>query len=301
MTLQRMIRSFALIGTAVSTLVLGLAPSAGAQHWKTDGSPADLDPPLEFSKLNIQTVDSVRVAAWYVPPAAGSRSPAPGIVVLPGDEDTMVQRLDIVEALSRRGYAVITYDARGRGASDPSAPPPAAYVTLGDLEDAHAALDILWMTRGVDTTRVAVYGEGRGAYTAFALARARPVLRALISVSCPVNIQELQVVYDRHGDGVKKEIPKDWQRKWEPDKVLNRWNGATLFIGGSRDLVTPAWMAETLYSKCTQTKELWIVEGADHGGERSPRAVAGATYWERVIGFLDRELSKPPHKDWPKR
>ena len=293
MTFRRLARAVAL------GLMILCAPAA-AQHWQTGRSPADLDPPLKFSKLNIQTVDSVRVAAWYLPPDGGA-TPAPGVLVLPGDGDTMEDRLDVVSNLARRGYAVITFDARGRGASDPHLPPPNAYVTLGDLEDAHAALDILLMTQGVDTTRVAVYGEGRGAYAGWALVRARPVVRALVSVSCPVNMQELQVVHDRHGDGARVERPKEWQRKWEPDKVLNRWNGATLFIGGTRDLVTPAWMAEELHKKCTEAKELWIIEGADHSEARSPRKVAGEAYWDRVTAYLDRELSRPPHKDWPKR
>lgn len=58
-----------------------------------------------------------------------------------------------------------------------------------------------------------------------------------------------------------------------------------LFIHGDRDDFVPVSMVYPLYEACNAEKELFIVEGAGHGGARG---VSGEAYWEKVFSFISR-------------
>ena len=48
------------------------------------------------------------------------------------------------------------------------------------------------------------------------------------------------------------------------------------------------WMSEKIYSLLPSTKELWIVEGAEHGGGRGP--LGNFTLLKRGFDFLEKNL-----------
>jgi fermentation-respiration switch protein FrsA (DUF1100 family) len=61
-----------------------------------------------------------------------------------------------------------------------------------------------------------------------------------------------------------------------------------LIIGGTADTSIPASMPRALFQAAHEPKELWLVDGADHGFER---ATAGPDIFdERVRIFLDKAL-----------
>jgi len=286
-----------ILAFAAAAVLVSPPAMHAADPWSYPRSPADLDPALEFVKLNIHTPDGARLAAWYVP----GEGRGPAVLVLPGDKDTMSDRLDVLQGLAGRGYRVLTFDLRGRGRSDPFRTDPRAFVVPAYLEDAHSALDILWSRPDVDTTKVAVYGESLGAFLAFALARERPEARAVISVSSPYNAKTFHEVQERHSRSEVRIVPEEWERKHEPEKALDRFRGAVLFVGGELDLLTPAWMAEDLHRRFDRAKELWIVAGASRDRGSTVRERTGAQLYERIDAFLDRELAKAPHKGWPRK
>ncbi len=282
--------------------VAGSAPPSASPHPAT---PATLSPPLEYQNLRITTPDSVYLAAWYVPArdSAGAVRArlGPAVLIVPREDDTMADRLPMIAALARRGFGVFTFDHRGTGGSGAFRPEPGALVEPEYLVDVHSALDILLTRAGVDSSRIAVYGASRGAWLALALVGERPQPRAVVAVSPPFNGKEWVNVLDRYDPGRKHVIPKDWKRSHDPDEVTDRYNDAILFIAGDADLSTPAWMAEDLYRKYPRPKDLWIVEGAAHSGDRTPERVAGPAYYGRIAAFLERELARPPHRGWPRR
>jgi pimeloyl-ACP methyl ester carboxylesterase len=195
----------------------------------------------------------------------------------------------------------MTFDHRGRGASGDFFIDRRALLYPQFLEDAHAALYILWERPEVDTAKVALYGESLGAYLALALAGERPETRAVVAVSPPYSFERWLPVLQRENPDERRFVPEGWKRRWDADKVVNRFNGAILFIGGDRDLTTPAWMAEDLHRRYPRRKELWIVPGAGHAGPEAPARVAGELYYGRIADFLKRELEKAPHRGWPDR
>ncbi len=288
-------------------LALGCAAAcperAGA--WDYPGTPRDLTPPIEFVKMTIVTPDSARLAAWYAPAqdSAGALLPGrhPGLLILPGDRDLMDERLHLVGGLARRGFSVLTFDHRGRGGSSDFFIDRRAVVHPEFLEDAHSALFILRRRAEVDSSRLAAYGESRGAALALALAGERPELRAVVAVSPPYSFRSWIEVLRREEPGEEFFVPDTWKRRDDADKAVDRFNGAILFVAGDRDLSTPSWMAEDLYKRYPRRKDLWIVEGAGHAGPQGPSRFAGELFLGRVSEFLHRELGLPPHRGWPER
>jgi alpha-beta hydrolase superfamily lysophospholipase len=65
-------------------------------------------------------------------------------------------------------------------------------------------------------------------------------------------------------------VPYDYLNELQPIFLAPDYQKATLLIVGEKDDRTPTWMSEKIYSKLPSTKELWIVEGAEHGGSKGP-------------------------------
>ncbi len=285
--------------------VLILASGAAAGAWEYPTDPGALQPPMEFTALTIVTPDSARLASWFVPAqdSAGALLPGahPGLLVLPGDDDTMDRRLPLVAAMARRGFNVFTFDHRGRGRSSDFSIPRDALVLPEFLDDAHAGLWVLWKRPEVDTTRVAVYGESKGAWLAFALAGERTEVRGIVAAFPPTGPKDWIPVLEQAHPDRKFFVPDGWKRRDDPEKVVNRFNGPIFFIAGDADLTNPTWMAESLHRRYPRPKDLWVIPGAAHDGDRTPEKVAGREYYDRIAAFLTRELAKPPHRGWPER
>jgi pimeloyl-ACP methyl ester carboxylesterase len=279
--------------------------SASAVAWEYPTDPGALDPPLEFTALTVITPDSARLASWFVPAqdsaGAALRGRRPGLLVLPGDGDTMDERLPLVVAMARRGFNVFTFDHRGRGASSAFPIPRDALVLPEFLDDAHAGLWVLWLRPEVDTTRVAVYGESRGAWLAFALAGERTEVRGIVAAFPPTGPKDWIPVLERADPGRQFFVPKGWKHRDDPEKVVKRFNGPIFFIAGDADLTNPSWMAEDLHRRYPRPKDLWVIEGAAHDGQNTPEKVVGPAYYDRIAAFLNWELAKPPHRGWPGR
>jgi len=285
---------------AVGLVVLpGPAP---ALDWNYSSYPSDLDPPLDYQRMVITTTDSTRIAAWYVPPPDTGEGRRPGVLVFPREGEVLSDRLPAIAAFARAGFAVLAFDHRGAGASEPFAFEEDALLFPEYVTDAQSALDILWTRPEVDTVRIGLYGESAGAMEAFALVRDRTEPRALVAVSVPYSVKSWGEARQEIGLEPRILAAGGWGRKLDPDKVIRRFNGAILLVVGSEDGQTPPWMAEKLYGSYPRPKDLWKVEGAAHDSPRTPGEVAGdGPYWERITGFLGKELAAPPHRGWPDR
>jgi fermentation-respiration switch protein FrsA (DUF1100 family) len=295
----------------MAAFLAALLPAAGtgtalALDWSVyPADPGTLSPPLDFLRLVITTPDSARIAAWYVAAqdSAGAALPGrhPGLLVLPREDETMDRRLDLIAAMVHRGFCVLAIDHRGHGASPPVAADSGTVLNPGFLIDAESGFGILWKRPEVDTMRVAAYGESMGGVLALAAAGSRPEIRAVVAVSTPYNLERYRKVMEREYPGGGLPTFGKWERQDEPDKVLNRYNDGVFFVTGDRDIETPPRMARDLHKKYPRPKELWIVEGAGHTGSHTPERVLGEAYYDRVAGFLMRELAKEPHRGWPDR
>ena len=288
----------------ILAFLAGWAPATLALDWSVYSSnPSSLQPPLAFHQLVITTTDSVRIGAWFLPPqdslggVASDRRPA--VLLLPAEGETLPDRMALMSALVRRGFAVLAVEHRGHGVSDTFTVHPGVLAYPEYRVDASSALDVLWRRPEVDTTRVAVYGESGGAVMAMALAGRRPEVRAVVAVGLLRDWKNYYASVKKLHPEKQVYLPKTWERRDDPDKVIKRYNGSIFFVTGEMDLETPAWMARELYQKYPRPKELWTVDDAGHLGENSPERKHGEAYYDRIVAFLTRELTKPPHRGWP--
>jgi len=288
----------------IAFLLLGWANIAHALDWSLySTTPAMLQPPLEFHQIEITTTDSVKIGAWFLPGQddMGNVAPErrPAVLVLTAEGETLPDRLPTVAALVKRGYAVMAVENRGHGVSQAFSVQPGVIVYPQYRVDASSALDILWRRPEVDTTKVAVYGESQGAVIAMALAGRRPEVRAVVAVGLLRDWKSYYASMKKLHPEKQVFLPKTWEKRDDPDKVINRFNGSIFFVTGEMDLETPAWMARELYGKYPRPKEFWLVDNAGHLGPDSPEHLLGDAYYDRITAFLSRELSKPPHRGWP--
>ena len=103
--------------------------------------------------VRFAAADGVPLAGWFVPGRAGA-----AVVVLHGSHGTRADTAGHVRMLARRGYAVLSFDARGHGES--GGDPNAAGWT--GVEDAAGAVAFLRSRPAVDADRIAGLGLSMG-------------------------------------------------------------------------------------------------------------------------------------------
>lgn len=142
-----------------------------------DRTPADLG--LEAEDVATTTSDGVRLAAWYLPPAApggaaaGGRTPA--VVLLHGSGSTRASVLDHAAVLVGCGYGVLALDARGHG---DSAGLPMEIGWFADA-DVRAGVDALAAREDVDG--IGLVGLSMGGEEALTEAAADPRVGVVVA------------------------------------------------------------------------------------------------------------------------
>jgi pimeloyl-ACP methyl ester carboxylesterase len=194
-----------------------------------------------------------------------------------------------VEALAERlhcaGLDIVTYDARGHGASDGES-------TLGDDEqhDVAAAVELA-RTR---TDRVALVGASMGAIAALRYAVSDPYLRGAVLVSCPAqwrlprNVRGLlaaAMTRTRPGrrvigrlSGVR--VASTWTDPAPPLGLVTSHSTAIAFVHGLQDRFIPPSDAEALFRAASDPKLLTLVPGMSHAfGPEAVEPIRNAVDW----------------------
>ena len=116
--------------------------------------------------------DGVRLSGWYVPGGNGA-----AVILLHGSHGSRMDTLAHLRLLTRAGYVVLAYDARGHGRS------AGQTNALGwrGVDDVAGAVAFLRRRPGVDRNRIAALGLSMGAEEALRAAASRVPLRAVIA------------------------------------------------------------------------------------------------------------------------
>jgi dipeptidyl aminopeptidase/acylaminoacyl peptidase len=140
---------------------------------KEKGTPADLG--LDFETVSIPSANGKRLFGWFIP----AQGLAPAVALLHGWGGNAEMMLPLAPRLHRAGYAVLLFDARCHGRSDPD-----TFASLPRFaEDLEHALDWLARHPAVDPARLAALGHSVGAGAALLVASRSDRLAAVISVS----------------------------------------------------------------------------------------------------------------------
>lgn len=134
-------------------------------------------PASAFSKQDgVQPMDDGVGIAYsrYLPDGAAPAGGWPGVLVLHGLAGNRGTVEQVSATLANAGYAVLAYDARGHGASDPQA--PYDYPAL--------AADLLGVLDGAGIERAVLAGASMGAHTAARVALDHPErVAALVAIT----------------------------------------------------------------------------------------------------------------------
>lgn len=169
-----------LLALALAALALGVAASGCMERYffYPDRTPFVTPPGVE--DVTFTTADGLTLHGWFIPPTGRGEDapPASAVLHVHGNAGNVSHHLVFCRFLADEGFAVLLFDYRAYGRSDPGS------LRRGNLlADADAALDALLARPDIDQNRVAVYGHSLGGVIGLALARQRPEVRAVVSAA----------------------------------------------------------------------------------------------------------------------
>lgn len=273
-----------LIGWALVPLVRGLLlVGRGASP-----SPVVVDMPREIVTFN--AADDIRLSGSFFP-ASGAKA---AVVLVHGFKNTQADMLAHAEFLHAAGYAVLTYDSRGCGASD-----GIFGVGATEVRDVVGAVNYVH-DRGF--TRIAVLGVSLGAGDALLAAARDPDIGAVVADSAwadervqidrmltlavgplriPLVPYEPALIDTLVGGRLEDARPRDEVVRIAPRPVL--------FIHSADDqnATTSLEDARLMFASAGDPKEMWIAPSGGHAGAFGANR---QEYVRRVTDFLARAL-----------
>jgi len=236
-------------------------------------SPADLG--LQFEDLRIPVNAREHLHAWWIPAA-----PSQNVILMFHGNGYVLDDMigDEAAGLHEIGANLLLIDYRGYGSSTSIRPNE----TTVD-EDAEASLNYLLDQRRIPIGRVFVLGRSIGSGPAVTLALRNPGVGGLILESPFTSIDgaaagfwyfriyPLSLLLRTHFDNLSK---------------VSRVRAPILIVSGTEDRLTPTWMAERIFARARQPKQLYLVSGAGHND-------LPATGGDALTGVL-REFTRPP-------
>jgi alpha-beta hydrolase superfamily lysophospholipase len=276
-------------------LALGAAASWAAGSVMTSGRHSRVrpaEPPA--TDFFLEAADGTRVAATFRPGRTG-RSPA--VLLLHGVRASRDATAPTAVWLSALGYASLTIDFRGHGASD------LAPRTFGLHEAMDAEAAFRWLKRRQRGAPVAIIGTSLGGAAAL-LGEKGPL---------PADALVLQAVYPDIRRAISNRIAARLGRpaarllepllsyqslprlgippsRLSPLRALRRYRGPVLVIGGLDDRYTPPDETRARFSQVSGPRALWLVPGKDHAALGD---LADETYRRRLSLFLERTIGRP--------
>lgn len=266
-----------------------------------------------YKDLDVVTPDGLKIKTWFFPTQLTpseqeinvswensvkklyktiDNKPRPTIIIANGDAGNMsYQQLHHAQYFTSKGYNVVTFDWRGFGESD-EWEMNADYLVYSEfLIDYDSVIKEVLKQNEVDTTKLVVYGWSTGAYLSMAAAKNYDNIKAFVGIGFMTSFNEVVPILMQSQN--KKEnnliIPTDYPIEQLPINLAPNYEKSVLLIVGERDNRSPVWMSEKIYSLLPLERELWIVEGAEHGGQKGPLRDF-EVFHKRVLEFLENHL-----------
>jgi uncharacterized protein len=273
----------AIVALAVLTILFGFAEVNNALH------PPRIVPPgntlreskIEFQPLDLITKDGIRLSAWYTPPRKGAV-----ILLAHGYGDNRPEWVHAM--LAKKGYGVLSWDARAHGESD------GEISTVGYLEvlDVKAALDFV-LTQP-DVNHIGAWGGSMGGATLIRATAQFPEIEALFVDSSFASLNdEFDYLVPYPVINPLAKFLAEWQTGFSIQdldlmKDIARIGPRPVYIVHSNgDTVAPPNSGQELFNAANEPRYLWVDENAAHLAIYldNPRR-----YQRRLIGFFDEWL-----------
>ncbi len=228
------------------------------------------------------------IRGWRAPSHNGA-----AVILTHGSGATRVQVLPQARLLAARGFGLLLFDWPGHGESSGEA-------SWGEAPGVvlRAALDLASAEPDVAPRRIGAFGFSMGGYFLARFAPEEPGILALAIEAVPGSAEQ-QTRHEYRRFSWLSERPALCALReagWRPDerRPIDRLPRLAprglLVIAGTADRAVPLAMARELFAVAGEPKQLWEVEGADHGG---CYRVAPGEYERRLVGFFERFLLAP--------
>lgn len=224
---------------------------------------------LRFGNLRILVNARDSLHAWWIPSGTASGKT---ILVFHGNGYVLEDMVgDEITNLHETGANLMLIDYRGYGSSTRLSPNE----TTID-EDAEASLEYLLRERMIPIGNVLVLGRSIGSGPATYLAVHNPGLGGLILESPFSSIDDAAAVY--------------WYMRIYPVTLMLRTHfdnltkirsvrAPLLIVSGAADTLTPSSMAERIFARAYEPKQLYVIPGAGH----NDLLTAGGAALEHVL------------------
>jgi dipeptidyl aminopeptidase/acylaminoacyl peptidase len=268
----RWIAKLAVLAVLGGTPASYLGVSVIAADILTRGSnrPHTLDAHLVGADARIWTAvtaDGVRLRGWYFPTSKRQRL----VVLVHGMHGTWEEVAALGSDLHRLDYAILLFDLRGHGRSDPSR----LFMGRRERADIRAVLD--WAQReGYSPDRIGWVGYSMGAATVLMEGAQNPSIRAAVLDSPYGNLPELldrQLTDHSHLPRVFNPgilLAARWVYGVRTDDLVpirhaSRWGGrALLLIHGEADTIVPVHQSRLLARAAGPACSTVTLPGVDH-------------------------------------
>jgi hypothetical protein len=294
-----------------STVTYGLRPEVGYRAVPSDYG-------IIYESVTFETPDSLTLQGWFFPAQdtagianqlVGRMIPVPPylippersydstesqpratIVICPGDAGNMTYSILYAYNLFTQGFNVFTFDWRGFGESDAWSMDSDRLIYSEFLTDYATALDYLQTRPDTDSSRLGVLGFSTGAYISFAMAAQRNDISALVSRATITSFDDLLSILSQLDPERAWHAPEDYPENLLPANAAPSITTPVFLIVGQDDERTPVWISQRVYDLLSGPKQLWVVEGAAHGGRQAPELVAYDEFFEKIISFFKQHL-----------
>ncbi|MBN1311149.1 MAG: alpha/beta fold hydrolase [Anaerolineae bacterium] len=240
-----------------------------------------------YQDVSFVTVDGLELRGWYIPSRSGA-----AVILGHGHAGNREQMMLDAQILTQHGYGVLLFDWRAHGESEGD------MTTFGlyEVQDLEAAVDYVSAQPEVDREKIGVIGFSMGGATATLGASRDQRIKALI----------IEGAYAVFGDTARERL------KWLPlvGQVGILWGKLTtgvdpdavrpvdaicaisprpvlLIYGTLEDGAIAPGSARQMFDAACDPKELWMIEGARHGGYA---ATVPEEYEQRIVAFFDESL-----------
>jgi uncharacterized protein len=208
--------------------------------------------------------------------------PWPGVVIVHGAGSRKENHADFARLAMASGWAALTFDLPGHGASEPP-------MSGGAVDDVIAMAGLLGLQEGVDADRVAVRGSSLGGFLAVCAAAASPGIAGVIAI-CPASEEHLVrglrrgKLEMRVGDSVALEA---WLLAQDIGDAVERIAPRPLILMHAEgDTQIPSDHSAELYERAGEPRKLIIAPGGAHGTVQHDPELQGI-----ALRWLERELA----------
>lgn len=230
------------------------------------------DAGMAYEQVTLRTRDGVELSAWWLP----TDEPIGAVIVCHGNAGSIENRIPLALALQRAGLSVLLFDYRGYGNSGGSISEEGSYL------DAEAAWEHVVEVRGVEPSRLVVFGESLGGGVAVELATRREIA-ALILDSTFTSVPAL-------GARVYRYLPIRLLARIHYDSLakIGSLDCPLLSLHSPQDELVPIELGRELFEAANEPKQFIETSGGHNDGGllHSPAAQAG------LAAFVTRALPR---------